>query len=69
LAIFVAMASMLLASLTIPGAFEDDALAFALAYLGVRLLHIALFAAGTDDVDVRQAARALAPTAVLAPPC
>jgi low temperature requirement protein LtrA len=67
LAIFVAMASMLLASLTIPGAFENDALPFALAYLGVRLTHIALFAAGTDNVDVRQAARALAPTAVIAP--
>jgi low temperature requirement protein LtrA len=67
LAIFGAMVAMLLASLAIPGAFEDDALLFALAYLGVRLMHIGLFAAGTDNVDVRQAARALAPTATIAP--
>jgi low temperature requirement protein LtrA len=67
LVIFASMAFMLLASLAIPGAFEGDALLFALAYLGVRLAHIGLFAAGTDDVDVRQAARALAGTAVTAP--
>lgn len=67
LAIFGAMATMLLASLAIPGAFEDDALLFAGAYLGVRVLHILLFAAGTADTNVRQAARALAPTAVIAP--
>jgi low temperature requirement protein LtrA len=67
LAIFGAMIAMLLASLAIPGAFEGDALLFALAYLGVRLMHIALFAAGSDDVDVRSAARALALTATLAP--
>jgi low temperature requirement protein LtrA len=62
-----AMIAMLLASLAIPGAFEGDALLFACAYLGVRLMHVALFAAGTDDVDVRDAARALVPTSVIAP--
>ena len=67
LAIFGAMIAMLLASLAIPGAFEQDALLFALAYLGVRVMHIVLFAAGTEHVDVRAAAAALAPTAVLAP--
>jgi low temperature requirement protein LtrA len=67
LSIFGAMIAMLIASLAIPGAFEDDALLFALAYLGVRVAHIALFAAGTENVDVRQAARALAVTATLAP--
>lgn len=67
LAMFAAMAAMLLASLAIPGAFDGDALLFACAYLAVRVLHIVVFAAGTDDVDVRQAARALAPTAILAP--
>jgi low temperature requirement protein LtrA len=64
---FFAMASMLLASLAVPGAFEGDALLFAVAYLGVRLAHIGLFAAATDDVDVQQAARALATTAATAP--
>ena len=67
LAIFASMACMLLASLAIPGAFEGDALLFALAYTGVRLAHIGLFAAGSDDVNVQQAARALAGTAVTAP--
>ena len=67
LAIFGAMIAMLLASLAIPGAFEQDALLFALAYLGVRLMHIILFAAGTEHVDVRAAAAALALAAVLAP--
>ncbi len=67
LVIFAAMAAMLLASLAIPGAFEGDALLFALAYMGVRLAHIGLFAAGTDDATVRQAARALAVPAVTAP--
>jgi low temperature requirement protein LtrA len=67
LAIFGAMVAMLLASLAIPAAFEGDALLFALAYLGVRIMHIALFAAGTEHVGVRQAARALAVTATLAP--
>jgi low temperature requirement protein LtrA len=67
LAIFGAMVAMLLASLAIPGAFEGDALLFACAYLGVRVMHIAVFAAASDDVDVRQAARALAPSATAAP--
>jgi low temperature requirement protein LtrA len=67
LAIFGAMIAMLIASLAIPAAFEGDALLFACAYLGVRLLHILLFAAGTDDVGVRQAARALTPVATLGP--
>jgi low temperature requirement protein LtrA len=67
LAMFGSMAGMLVAALAIPRAFEDDAGVFAGAYLVVRVLHIALFAAGTEHVDVRMAARALAPTALLAP--
>ena len=67
LAICGAMIAMLLASLAVPGAFEDDALLFALSYLGVRVMHIALFAAGSEHGDVRGAVRALAPTALFAP--
>jgi low temperature requirement protein LtrA len=67
LAIFGSMVAMLLASLAIPGAFEGDALLFGCAYLGVRVMHVALFAAGSDDVDVRHAARALVPTSTIAP--
>jgi len=67
LVIFASMICMLFVSLAIPGAFEDDALLFALAYLGVRVLHVALFLTATDSADVRASARALTPTAVLAP--
>ena len=67
LTIFGAMVAMLLASLAIPGAFEDDALLFACAYLGVRLMHVALFAAATDDVNVRHAAQALVPVSTIGP--
>ena len=67
LVIFAAMICMLIASLAVPKAFEGDAVIFATAYLGVRVLHVGLFAAASDDLDVRAAARALAPTAVLAP--
>jgi low temperature requirement protein LtrA len=67
LVIFASMICMLIASLAIPGAFEDDAVLFAVAYLGVRVLHVALFLTATDSADVRASARALTPTAVLAP--
>ena len=67
LAMFASMAAMLVAALAIPAAFEGDALLFAVAYLFVRWLHIALFAAGSDDVDVTAATRALAVSATTAP--
>ena len=67
LTIFAAMAGMLVAALAIPAAFEDDGWVFAAGYLVVRVLHIALFVLGSRDVDVRLAARTLAPTALLAP--
>ena len=66
-ATFAAMIAMLIASLALPGAFGDHALLFALAYLALRVLHIALFAAGTEHVAVREATRALAPPAIAAP--
>ncbi len=66
-ATFAAMVAMLCASLALPEAFGEHPLLFALAYLAIRLLHVALFAAGTEDVGVRQAARALAPSAVFLP--
>ena len=67
LAVFASMASMLLAALAIPTAFEENGLLFGCAYLTVRVLHIVVFAAASDDIDVRDAARQLAPTALFAP--
>ena len=43
IAIFAAMAAMLVAALAVPGSFDDDALAFACAYAIVRIAHIGLF--------------------------
>jgi low temperature requirement protein LtrA len=67
IAVFAAMVAMLIAALALPDAFGDEALLFACAYLAVRVLHIALFAAGTSDVEVRAAVRQLAPPAVTVP--
>src|SRR4051812_42152808 len=43
LAVFVAMAALLLTSLAVPRTFGSDAEVFGFAYLAVRVLHIALF--------------------------
>jgi low temperature requirement protein LtrA len=67
IAVFAAMIAMLIAALALPGAFENEALLFACAYLAVRVLHVAVFAAGTSDVGVRAAVRQLAPPAVTVP--
>jgi low temperature requirement protein LtrA len=66
-AVFASMAGMLAAALAIPGALEEDAFVFAAGYFVVRFVHIALFTLGTEHMDVRMAARTLAPTALLAP--
>ena len=63
LAIFAAMAAMLVVSLATPGAFAGDGLLFALAYLVVRVLHLVLYST-TPDAGVRHAVFRLAPTAL-----
>lgn len=65
LVIFAAMAAMLIASLATPGAFGEDALVFAGAYLVVRVLHLVLYAGGTQEAGVRRAVLRLAPTSLL----
>ncbi|CAN5331864.1 low temperature requirement protein A [soil metagenome] len=67
LAVFGAMAAMLIVGLAAPGAFDDDALLFGGAYLAVRVLHIVLYALAADDEDIRGAVMRLAPTSVVAP--
>src|ERR671919_651571 len=50
LAMFAAMAAMLMASLAVPGAFGGDAVVFAAAYTVVRVAHIVLYVlAGWGD--------------------
>jgi low temperature requirement protein LtrA len=48
-AMFAAMAAFLVAGLCIPGAFDEDALVFALAYGAMRVAHIALFLLASRD--------------------
>jgi low temperature requirement protein LtrA len=61
IAIFVAMAAMLVAALAVPGSFDDDALAFACAYAIVRIAHIGLFLiASRDDPELRRSVTGLA---------
>jgi len=61
IAIFAAMAALLVVALSIPQAFGDLALLLALAYCGVRLGHIALFViASSDDPGLRHSVLRLA---------
>jgi low temperature requirement protein LtrA len=61
LAMFFAMAAMLIASLAVPRAFGDDALVFAAAYAAVRAAHLLLYAlAGRGDPELLAAIARLA---------
>jgi low temperature requirement protein LtrA len=61
IAMFVAMAAFLVAALSVPGAFDDDALAFACAYAIVRIAHIWLFVLSSrDDPGLRRSVTGLA---------
>jgi low temperature requirement protein LtrA len=62
LAMFAAMAAMLIASLAVPGAFGADALVFACAYAAVRAAHILLYElAARGDRDLARAVGTLVP--------
>ena len=66
LAIFGAMAAMLVVSLAVPEAFGDDALVFAVAYAVVRVAHLVLYAlAGRGDPDLLGAVARLVPGTVI----
>src|SRR5689334_1986528 len=49
LVIFAAMASMLVASLSVPHAFGHDALPFALGYAAARVVHVVLYRVGSAE--------------------
>ena len=67
LAMFGAMAGLLVAALCVPGAFDDSALLFACAYGVVRVAHIALFVlASRDDPGLRYSVSTLAASTTLA---
>ena len=68
LVMLAAMAAMFGVALAVPGAFGDDAVFFGVAYLLVRLLHLALAAlAARDDPERLGALVRFAPTAVVGP--
>ena len=68
LAMFAAMAAMLIVSLAVPNAFGTDGVAFGVAYFIVRALHLVLYAiAGRGDRDLLRAVLRVAPSAVLGP--
>jgi low temperature requirement protein LtrA len=61
LAMFLAMAAMLLVAIATPRAFGEDALLFGCAYFAVRALHLIIFSAATrDDPQVHRAVTLLA---------
>ncbi|HVY95558.1 MAG TPA: low temperature requirement protein A [Solirubrobacterales bacterium] len=67
LAMFAAMAALLIVSLCVPDAFGDLGLAFALAYGAVRVAHIALFMlASPDDDSLRHSVLTLAASTAVA---
>jgi low temperature requirement protein LtrA len=66
LAMFAAMAGLLVAALCVPGAFGHEALLFACVYAVVRAAHIALFAiASRDDGQLRRSVIGLAASTAL----
>jgi low temperature requirement protein LtrA len=66
IALFAAMAALLLTALALPGAFEDAGVEFALAYAAVRGAHIALFVlASRDDPGLRRSILGMAVAAAL----
>ncbi len=68
LAVFAAMAAILVCSLAVPGAFGNEALLFGVAYFVVRALHVVLYIRGTrDDADQRGAILRLTPAMIFGP--
>jgi low temperature requirement protein LtrA len=68
LAVFGAMAAMLIVSLAVPNAFGADGVAFGVAYFVVRALHLVLYAiAGWGDRDLLRAVVRIVPTATIGP--
>ena len=68
LVIFCAMAAMFVASLAVPGAFGESGVIFGLAYFGVFLLQVLLYALATSrDPEQRRAILRIAPGFLGAP--
>ena len=66
-ALLSAMGAMLIAALAVPQAFGEDSVVFGIAYLAVRVIHLAVYTYGVDEVEVADAIRSLAPGLLAAP--
>jgi low temperature requirement protein LtrA len=68
LVVFVAMSAMVLVALAVPEAFGAHALLFALAYLAMRMAHLALYwVSSREEPEVHVAVIRLLPTATAGP--
>jgi low temperature requirement protein LtrA len=68
LAVFAAMAAMLVVSLAVPGAFGRDGVAFGVAYFVVRALLLVLYAvAGRGNRDLLRAVARIVPSGIVGP--
>jgi low temperature requirement protein LtrA len=65
LAMFTATAGMLIVALAVPGAFNENAFEFAVAYTFVRAMHIGLWVVATEDDVARRQIIKLAPTSFI----
>jgi low temperature requirement protein LtrA len=65
LAVIAAMAGMLIVALAVPGAFNENAFEFAIAYAFVRVMQLVLYARSAPDVDIHQAVLRMSPTSAL----
>ena len=66
--VFVAMGSLVLVALAVPEAFDAHALLFALAYMAMRMAHLALYwVSSLEDPEVHVAVGKLLPTAMTGP--
>jgi low temperature requirement protein LtrA len=66
--VFIAMGAMVLVALAVPEAFDAHALLFALAYMAMRMAHLALYwVSSLEDPEVHVAVGKLLPTAITGP--
>jgi low temperature requirement protein LtrA len=68
IAMLAAMTGMLIVALAVPGAFNENAFEFGVAYAFVRAMHLVLYLVGTrQNVDAWHAVLRMTPTSVAAP--
>jgi low temperature requirement protein LtrA len=67
IAMLTAMTGILIVAIAVPGAFNENAFEFGIAYAFVRLMHLILYAVGTRNTDALAAVKRMTPTSLAAP--